>query len=903
MGSMRKPSPSSTDRFAFFEVALNKGNEVIIRRWAMFDVLVNVRVNCTGCERLCSSLEHFPCIGKITKTRVYSKNDCHSKVHHSKVHILSPGAIAGHRKGTVLGSIVMPDTDLANTFHKRLMTSLRIRRPFKPQVQQTAYAKQFSKETWPRLPPGILLGFALGSGKTHASLHLAATRGEESLTIICDNTLIGQWKKSILIHAPESPECPVVEYRIYGYDRFAALLHDHPDMIDGLHVIVDESHGLKNMTDIQMPTINALTRSSCCQLLTGTPVRNDVRDFDFILRVMGLSELIPEFIEGEVGRGDIKWGTPGVAPPDPYASRELRRKILARMEGRVALYNPRYCEPNLSFLQHYPQSKESITYHEATWEQVLQLFIYGSGVKIRVGNNPPVAIGGSGSYNAQLSILNATVDAENNKIYSSKADAVIAGILRVGKYPQVVYSKFKAGLLQPLSVRIAQELGVRSALLTGDTSAKERQPLLDEYNAGNIDVLLICRVGSEGLDLTAPTTAMHLLEPQFNRPEEQQIFGRVVRLSTHVRDWENETPIELIRYICRYPSKAPTNSATRSYIEDVVNVHHMARKAFNGKHDDKPVKVNTILKFLAERVREQNNLTPEETTWQSSQLKYTRTRPLEVLLWMASRTVPTPNVFRNEWAELMGEPRPPALPEPTIAPSKSEVKEANKKQRDADRAVQLAVKNKALAAKHALRIGRDRLRQRNKVAKILRKIKHARRSHIVDEELNDIEASVAKMALSQSKAKEVVAALESSFSTMYISRPTTSQRKRHIVNEGLQSVDASLPQTPRSRTEVSRSERHSVEEVNQGIGVSMSKMTISQQSGKDLEDHQVNEQVQEIEGKFSTMDMSRQKEDQIESKKVDDELRKIETSLSKLFISRPKSNVTNKRKPPNTLAR
>lgn len=884
MGPIRKPLPSSSEKFAFFEVALNRGNEVIIRRWATFDVLVPVRSHCAGCERLCLSLEHFPCIGKIRQSRVFSKSDCHSKID-----LLAPGAIAGHRKGTVIGSIVMPDTDLAKIFHKRLMTSLRIRQPFKPQAQQMAYARQFCKETWPRLPPGILLGFALGSGKTHASLHLAATRGEETVTIICDNTLIGQWKKSIVIHAPDSPDCPVTEYRIYGYDRFSALLHEHPDMVDGLHVIVDESHGLKNMTDIQMPTINALTRSSCCQLLTGTPVRNDVRDFDFILRVMGLSELIPAFIEGEVGRGDIKWGTPGVAPPDPYAGRALRKKILAGIEGRVALYNPRYCEPKISFLQHYPQSKENITYHEATWEQILQLFLYGSGVKIRVGDNPPVAIGGSGSYNAQLSILNATVDTDNNQIYSSKAEAVIAGILKVGKYPQVVYSKFKAGLLKPLSVRIAQELGLRSALLTGDTPAKERQPLLNEYNAGNIDVLLICRVGSEGLDLTAPTTAMHLLEPQFNRPEEEQIFGRVVRLSTHVRDWENETPIELIRYICRYPSKPPTNSDTRSYIEDVVNVHHMARKAFNGKNNDKPVKVNTILHFLTDRIREQNNLTPEETTWQSSQLKYTRTRPLEVLLWMASRTVPTPNIFRNEWADLMGEPHPPALPEPTIVPTKSEVKEANKRQRDADRVIQLAAKSKALALKHALRIGRDRLRQRNKVAKILRKIKHARRIHIVDKELHGIEASVAKIAISQSKTDGVVSELEPSSSSMHISRPAAKQRKKNIADEGLQDI------TTMSKY---HSGRHRVEANNQGIEASMADMRISQEKGKVLEDHLADEEVQKIEASLSTMDPSQQKADQLKSKKVDEELGEIEAALSKLFISRSKSKSTNKQSEP-----
>jgi hypothetical protein len=689
--SKKPPRPRSkpNHKFAFFQHVRLNGNEVIIRRWPKFGVRIDIQRGCGGCEALKTCLQALPCVSTVQLREVGTKQRCHFQVD-----ILAPTTFGECRKGEEIGSLTMPTTQLAQVFHRELMTDLRVRRPFSPLPHQTAYSEQFSESKWPELPPGILLGFALGSGKTHAALHLASVRGETRVNVICAVSLIGQWKESIETHAPSSPEADVVEYRMYGYDRFAFHVHEDHSIIDDEMVVVDESHTLKNMSDRMLPTIAALERASCCQFLTGTPVRNDVRDFDIVLRLLGLSELVPDFVEGEAGYGDRAWGRSKInaPPPDPYASKKLLQEILKALSGRVALYNPRYCEPRLDFLEHYPQTSVASIYHELTWEQTLELFLYGDGVSIRINTNRRVNIGAAGGTLRRLSILNAVVT--DDRLFSSKADALVQCIREIGRFPQVVYSRFKTNLLQPLSDRIANHFDIPVCLLTGDTPAKERQPLLDAYNRGEIGVLLICSVGSEGLDLTAQTAAMHLLEPQHNIPEEQQIVGRVVRFLPDTLDWKHTKPIAIVHYVCRFPTSNPS-SLTVAYLTEVVNENPAVVEGFTGKRpgrdeEAREVTGGEIIDFLKRRMGEEGSKTEEETMYKSNQLKYGRTRPLEVLLWMASKTTPTPNVFRNEWAGLMGEPRPKPLPEPERKKSKKQQKkedkrEANRKNRSLKR--------------------------------------------------------------------------------------------------------------------------------------------------------------------------------------------------------------------------
>jgi hypothetical protein len=275
-----------SEQFAYFEDVVSNGNYVCIRRWASFGVRFAAREGCAACDALEETLNSLKCVlwieRKILPPGVEDVMHCHRTVE-----LLAPSQNVSeckvYTKGDTIGSLQMPTTSLAIVFRRELKSKLRIKRPFKPLAHQVAYGEQFGEVAWPTLPPGTLLGFGLGSGKTHAALHLALLRGERNLLIVCAVSLIGQWKESIERHAPQSVSAYTTEFSIYGYAHFSDVISNNGNLVRGRIAIVDEAHYYKNLNAAVLPAIEALRLSTCVQLLTGTPIRNDSRDMDFIL--------------------------------------------------------------------------------------------------------------------------------------------------------------------------------------------------------------------------------------------------------------------------------------------------------------------------------------------------------------------------------------------------------------------------------------------------------------------------------------------------------------------------------------------------------------------------------------------------------------------------------------------
>ena len=202
-----------------------------------------------------------------------------------------------------------------------------------------------------------------------------------------------------------------------------------------------------------------------------------------------------------------------------------------------------------------------------------------------------------------------------------------------------------------------------------------RQPLLNRFNVGKIDVLLICAVGSEGLDLNIQVESLKILEPQRNVPEAQQIVGRVVRYSKKKRDVD-VPKIDVVNYVAKFPKKSPSDLATRSYLVNLVKPHPAIVSGFKGKADTFDEDVNLVVEYLCDWIDESGGQTDEESSSKRNSEKYSRTRPLDVLLWMASTTVATPECFCDEWAVICGARKPSELRQ------KEEIKEKERKCED-----------------------------------------------------------------------------------------------------------------------------------------------------------------------------------------------------------------------------
>jgi superfamily II DNA/RNA helicase len=320
-----------------------------------------------------------------------------------------------------------------------------------------------------------------------------------------------------------------------------------------------------------------------------------------------------------------------------------------------------YCGPRKNYLERYPLVTETTVTHHLTWVQAFELAVFGQGISIKI-NGRKVHTGCRGGTLRRLSILNAVVDQRTQQIHSSKADCLIANILNSGQFPQVAFSRFKANLLVPLAARIQEAIGDdtrRVALLTGDTPVCDRACVLRDYNAGKIHVLLICRVAGEGIDLTGPTKVLHLLEPQNNQAEEQQIIGRVVRYSKTKLKLDREPDVKVIRYLCAPPVNPPSRD-DQTYLVEVVNTDATLVHAFTGKrvrqkdldHGDwlERVPLKAITTFVKKTIGE---TTDEQKISAANKYKHKRTQEINTLLWMAGfesdRKVP--KYWRARWNE------------------------------------------------------------------------------------------------------------------------------------------------------------------------------------------------------------------------------------------------------------
>jgi superfamily II DNA/RNA helicase len=131
---------------------------------------------------------------------------------------------------------------------------------------------------------------------------------------------------------------------------------------------------------------------------------------------------------------------------------------------------------------------------------------------------------------------------------SPKFKAMIENIEN-SKRPNLVYSNFIDSGVEPL----AQELmdrGKRVGTFTGQLNDLQKKELVERYNRGMLDALLVSSAGAEGLDLKG-TGAVHIAEPHWNDPKINQVIGRSARFNSHSHLPEKDRNVEVFRYISK----------------------------------------------------------------------------------------------------------------------------------------------------------------------------------------------------------------------------------------------------------------------------------------------------------------------------------------------------------------
>ena len=96
----------------------------------------------------------------------------------------------------------------------------------------------------------------------------------------------------------------------------------------------------------------------------------------------------------------------------------------------------------------------------------------------------------------------------------------------------IFFSEFKSSGVEIIIEKL-NEKGIEYYLISGNTSKKKRERIVDEFNSpGGQNLLIITKAGGEGLDLKGVRNVI-MFEKGWNISGENQVIGRAIRYMSH----------------------------------------------------------------------------------------------------------------------------------------------------------------------------------------------------------------------------------------------------------------------------------------------------------------------------------------------------------------------------------
>ena len=388
---------------------------------------------------------------------------------------------------------------------------------------------------------GGCLADDMGLGKTIQVLALHATRrGVASDTdsspgptlVICPTSLMNNWAREAKRFVPDFP----VQI-FHGANRSLDALTDDSIVVTSYGVvrseteqlgavewdlvIADEAQHAKNPRSRTAKAIRQINHGVRIAL-TGTPVENNLSELWSI----------------------IDWSVPGLLGPletfrrtmalpierdgDSKATERLQRLVQPFLMRRtktdegIAPELPDKIERDVIV----PLSDEQVTLYKATTEQVLAEVAGAEGIDRRglilklltglkqITNHPAQFLGEDGPLDARSGKLDALDD--------------LLATARAAGESTLIFSQYVA--MANLIVEHQRIRGQRIAVLHGGLSVKARQALVDQFQAGELQVLVLSlKAGGTGLNLTAATNVVHY-DRWWNPAVEDQATDRAYRI-------------------------------------------------------------------------------------------------------------------------------------------------------------------------------------------------------------------------------------------------------------------------------------------------------------------------------------------------------------------------------------
>ncbi|MFT4214319.1 MAG: DEAD/DEAH box helicase [Microbacterium sp.] len=442
----------------------------------------------------------------------------------------------------------------------------------------------------------FLLADEPGLGKTAQSVLAASVAGAYPLLAVVPNVVKMNWAREVERWTPQR-RATVIHGDGDAVDAFADVFIVNYEVLDrhlswlgslGLRgMVVDEAHFIKNLTSQRSQNVLALATRIRAQVrdplmlaLTGTPLINDVEDFDAIWRFLGWTD------GAKPGRELMaKLDATGFTPADKAFYPEARDAVISmgivrRKKKDVAADLPDKLIADLP-VELDDEFGRSIRAAERELGQRLaakyRRIIEARGDRVRIGE-----------YDDDIVRLVAHGELEEAKAAGATADNVFTMVRKIGQAKALLAADYAVQLQRSvgkvvffakhIDVMDAAEAhfaasGLRTISIRGDQSTPARQQAIDAFNNDPDVAVAVCSLTAAGVGLNMQAASnVVLAELSWTAAEQTQAIDRVHRIG-------QDEPVTAWRIIAAH-------TIDTKIAELIDSKHSLAARALDGAQFD-----------------------------------------------------------------------------------------------------------------------------------------------------------------------------------------------------------------------------------------------------------------------------------------------------------------------------
>jgi hypothetical protein len=401
----------------------------------------------------------------------------------------------------------------------------------------------------------FLLADEPGLGKTAQSVLAASVANAYPLLVVVPNVVKMNWAREVHRWTPQR-RATVIQGDGENIDAFADVFIVNYEILDrhlswlstiGLGgMVVDEAHFIKNLTSQRSRNVLALAgrirearRDPLMLALTGTPLINDVEDFDAIWRFLG-------WTNGEKPGPELmaKLDETGLTPADkafyPQArSAVISMGIVRRRKTDVAADLPDKLVADLP-VELDDEFGRSIRHAERELGERLAAR-YRRIIEARGERGLSV-----GEIDEDIVRLVAQHELDESKAASSGSENVFTMVRRIGQAKALLAADYTVQLQRSvgkvvffakhIDVMDAAEVhfasaGLKTVSLRGDQTAIARQAAIDAFNSDPGVAVAVCSLTAAGVGVNLQAASnVVLAELSWTAAEQTQAIDRVHRI-------------------------------------------------------------------------------------------------------------------------------------------------------------------------------------------------------------------------------------------------------------------------------------------------------------------------------------------------------------------------------------